>query len=188
MWLLIVSFRWCVLAPSLRHCAATPAWTTLPRQLAPSSRTQLRSTRCSQTSTGSISPMFRFVLLSLSFLPSCLLHTLVFSVRWSRILTLSTHSQEQASWVCQCEDRVVQRLEQDFKMTLQQQNSLEQWASWLDGVVSQALKPYEHNPVSLPKAAKVFLLNWSFYRWEEKRKQQYIRGVSTLRYYAKKLT
>ncbi|XP_026215870.1 MHC class II regulatory factor RFX1 isoform X2 [Anabas testudineus] len=74
-----------------------------------------------------------------------------------------TNVQEQASWVCQCEDRVVQRLEQDFKMTLQQQNSLEQWATWLDGVVSQVLKPYEHNPVALPKAAKVFLLNWSFY-------------------------
>uniref|UniRef100_A0A8C9YS71 Regulatory factor X1 n=1 Tax=Sander lucioperca TaxID=283035 RepID=A0A8C9YS71_SANLU len=74
-----------------------------------------------------------------------------------------TNVQEQASWVCQCEDRVVQRLEQDFKMTLQQQNSLEQWATWLDGVVSEALKPYEHSPVVLPKAAKVFLLNWSFY-------------------------
>nr|XP_020451705.1 MHC class II regulatory factor RFX1 isoform X2 [Monopterus albus] len=74
-----------------------------------------------------------------------------------------TNVQEQASWVCQCEDRVVQRLEQDFKMTLQQQNSLEQWATWLDGVVSQVLKPYEQNPVALPKAAKVFLLNWSFY-------------------------
>lgn len=74
-----------------------------------------------------------------------------------------TNVQEQASWVCQCEDHVVQRLEQDFKMTLQQQNSLEQWASWLDSVVAQALKPYENNPVSLPKAAKAFLLNWSFY-------------------------
>ncbi|XP_034543878.1 MHC class II regulatory factor RFX1 isoform X2 [Notolabrus celidotus] len=74
-----------------------------------------------------------------------------------------TNVQEQASWVCQCEDHVVQRIEQDFKMTLQQQNSLEQWATWLDGVVSQALKPYEHNAVALPKAAKVFLLNWSFY-------------------------
>uniref|UniRef100_A0A674PLH0 Regulatory factor X1 n=1 Tax=Takifugu rubripes TaxID=31033 RepID=A0A674PLH0_TAKRU len=71
--------------------------------------------------------------------------------------------QEQASWVCQCEDRVVLRLQQDFKMTLLQQNSLEQWASWLSSVVSQVLKPYEHNPVALPKAAKVFLLNWSFY-------------------------
>ncbi|KAM7393864.1 hypothetical protein PAMP_020701 [Pampus punctatissimus] len=74
-----------------------------------------------------------------------------------------TNVQEQASWVCQCDDRMVQRLEQDFKLTLQQQNSLEQWATWLAGVVSQALKPYEHNPTTLPKAAKVFLLNWSFY-------------------------
>uniref|UniRef100_A0A1A7WIG2 Regulatory factor X, 1b (Influences HLA class II expression) n=2 Tax=Iconisemion striatum TaxID=60296 RepID=A0A1A7WIG2_9TELE len=74
-----------------------------------------------------------------------------------------TNVQEQASWVCQCEDRVVQQLEQDFKATLQQQNSLEQWATWLDSVVSQVLKPYEQNPAVLPKAAKVFLLNWSFY-------------------------
>ncbi|KAF3844052.1 hypothetical protein F7725_016100 [Dissostichus mawsoni] len=74
-----------------------------------------------------------------------------------------TNVQEQASWVCQCGDSVVQRLEQDFKVTLQQQNSLEQWASWLDGVVTEALKPYEQNPSALPKAAKVFLLNWSFY-------------------------
>ncbi|KAM9391826.1 MHC class II regulatory factor RFX1a isoform 2-T2 [Pholidichthys leucotaenia] len=70
--------------------------------------------------------------------------------------------QEQASWVCRCEDRVVQRLEQDFKLTLQQQNSLEQWAAWLDGVVSQVLKPYQHSP-TFPKAAKLFLLKWSFY-------------------------
>ncbi|XP_073790607.1 MHC class II regulatory factor RFX1a isoform X5 [Danio rerio] len=70
--------------------------------------------------------------------------------------------QEQASWVCRCEDRVVQRLEQDFKLTLQQQNSLEQWAAWLDGVVSQVLKPYQSS-AALPKAAKLFLLKWSFY-------------------------
>ncbi|KAL1277704.1 hypothetical protein QQF64_024377 [Cirrhinus molitorella] len=70
--------------------------------------------------------------------------------------------QEQASWVCRCEDRVVQRLEQDFKLTLQQQNSLEQWAAWLDGVVSQVLKPYQSS-AAFPKAAKLFLLKWSFY-------------------------
>ncbi|KAJ8254215.1 hypothetical protein COCON_G00208270, partial [Conger conger] len=70
--------------------------------------------------------------------------------------------QEQASWVCRCEDRVVQRLEQDFKLTLQQQNSLEQWAAWLDGVVSQVLKPYQAS-AAFPKAAKLFLLKWSFY-------------------------
>ncbi|KAJ8401598.1 hypothetical protein AAFF_G00379150 [Aldrovandia affinis] len=70
--------------------------------------------------------------------------------------------QEQASWVCQCEEGVVQRLEQDFKATLQQQSSLEQWAAWLDNVVSQVLKPCEGRP-SLPKAARQFLLKWSFY-------------------------
>ncbi|CAJ0940787.1 unnamed protein product [Ranitomeya imitator] len=64
-----------------------------------------------------------------------------------------TNVQEQASWVCRCADRVVQRLEQDFKLTLQQQSSLEQWAVWLDGVVSQVLKPYQGNP-GFSKAAK----------------------------------
>ncbi|XP_063280179.1 transcription factor RFX3-like isoform X3 [Prinia subflava] len=70
--------------------------------------------------------------------------------------------QEQASWVCQCDDNVVQRLETDFKMTLQQQSTLEQWAAWLDNVMVQALKPYEGRP-SFPKAARQFLLKWSFY-------------------------
>ncbi|XP_041696919.1 MHC class II regulatory factor RFX1 [Coregonus clupeaformis] len=74
-----------------------------------------------------------------------------------------TNVQEQASWVCRCDDGVVQRLEQDFKQTLQQHNSLEQWAAWLDGVVSQVLKPYQHSPAAFPKAAKLFLLRWSFY-------------------------
>ncbi|XP_072031161.1 LOW QUALITY PROTEIN: DNA-binding protein RFX2-like [Amphiura filiformis] len=70
--------------------------------------------------------------------------------------------QEQASWVCQCEDKVVQKLEQDFKRTLQQQNSLEEWASWLEGVVNQILKPHENSP-NFAKAARQFLLKWSFY-------------------------
>ncbi|XP_062308478.1 DNA-binding protein RFX2 isoform X2 [Osmerus eperlanus] len=70
--------------------------------------------------------------------------------------------QEQASWVCQCDESVVQRLEQDFKVTLQQQSSLDQWASWLDNVVNQVLKPHEGSP-SFPRAARQFLLKWSFY-------------------------
>ncbi|XP_051508497.1 DNA-binding protein RFX2-like isoform X1 [Myxocyprinus asiaticus] len=70
--------------------------------------------------------------------------------------------QEQASWVCQCDESVVQRLEQDFKVTLQQQSSLDQWATWLDIVVNQVLKPYEGSP-SFPRAARQFLLKWSFY-------------------------
>lgn len=71
--------------------------------------------------------------------------------------------REQASWVCQCDNEIVARFEQDFKLTLQQQNSLEQWASWLKNVVKNALKPYEGKP-SFSKAARQFLLKWSFYR------------------------
>ncbi|XP_067250793.1 DNA-binding protein RFX2 isoform X3 [Chanodichthys erythropterus] len=70
--------------------------------------------------------------------------------------------QEQASWVCQCDESVVQRLEQDFKVTLQQQSSLDQWAAWLDNVVNQVLKPFDGSP-SFPRAARQFLLKWSFY-------------------------
>ncbi|XP_045475338.1 transcription factor RFX3 isoform X4 [Harmonia axyridis] len=70
--------------------------------------------------------------------------------------------REQASWVCQCENDILARFESDFKLTLQQQNSLEQWASWLKVVVKKALKPYEGKP-SFSKAARQFLLKWSFY-------------------------
>ncbi|XP_050304427.1 transcription factor RFX3 isoform X3 [Anthonomus grandis grandis] len=70
--------------------------------------------------------------------------------------------REQASWVCQCDSDLVSQFENDFKLTLQQQNSLEQWASWLKNVVKSALKPYEGRP-SFSKAARQFLLKWSFY-------------------------
>ncbi|XP_019763070.2 DNA-binding protein RFX2 isoform X1 [Dendroctonus ponderosae] len=70
--------------------------------------------------------------------------------------------REQASWVCQCDNEIVSRFENDFKLTLQQQNSLEQWASWLKNVVKSALKPYEGTP-TFSKAARQFLLKWSFY-------------------------
>ena len=65
--------------------------------------------------------------------------------------------------MCQCDDSLVQRLEADFKTTLQQQNSLEQWAAWLEDVVTTVLKPFESKP-EFPKAARQFLLKWSFYR------------------------
>lgn len=67
--------------------------------------------------------------------------------------------------MCQCDESVVQRLEQDFKVTLQQQSSLDQWATWLDNVVTQVLKPHQGSP-SFPKAARQFLLKWSFYRYD----------------------
>jgi regulatory factor X 1/2/3 len=64
--------------------------------------------------------------------------------------------------VCQCEPLIVQRFENDFKAALQQQNTLEQWASWLRMVVDTALEDYRGKP-SFPKAARQFLLKWSFY-------------------------
>ncbi|XP_060081474.1 DNA-binding protein RFX2-like isoform X1 [Ylistrum balloti] len=70
--------------------------------------------------------------------------------------------QEQASWVCQCDDSVVQQLQEDFKKTLECQNSLEDWAQWLEEVVNQVLKPHEGSD-NFPKAARQFLLKWSFY-------------------------
>ncbi|XP_023724003.2 DNA-binding protein RFX2, partial [Cryptotermes secundus] len=69
--------------------------------------------------------------------------------------------QAQASWVCQCDDSMVQ-LEVVFKKILHEQNSLEQWSAWLEGVISQVLKPYEGTP-NFAKAARQFLLKWSFY-------------------------
>lgn len=70
--------------------------------------------------------------------------------------------QEQASWVCQCDTAIVQRLENEFKAALQQQNTLEQWAAWLRLVVDQTLEEYRGKP-SYVKAARQFLLKWSFY-------------------------
>ncbi|CAF1309168.1 unnamed protein product [Didymodactylos carnosus] len=77
--------------------------------------------------------------------------------------------QEQASWVCECDDLVVQRFESDFKQQLQSQSTVEQWAQWLDDVVVNILKPHHNSPTTTydlqtyTKMAKQFLLNWSFY-------------------------
>lgn len=76
--------------------------------------------------------------------------------------------QEQASWVCECDESLVARLEHDFKTTLQQQNTLEQWAAWLEGVVHTVLEPYEGGGHEFTKAARQFLLKWSFYRYLHK--------------------
>jgi len=70
--------------------------------------------------------------------------------------------QEQSSWVCQCDESLIAKLEQDFKQTLAQQHSLEQWAKWLESVVAMVLEPHQGQE-SYPKAARNFLLNWSFY-------------------------
>lgn len=56
----------------------------------------------------------------------------------------------------------MKRLENEFKSALQQQNTLEQWAEWLRHVVDSILDEYEGQP-TFPKAARQFLLKWSFY-------------------------
>jgi regulatory factor X 1/2/3 len=70
--------------------------------------------------------------------------------------------QEQASWVCKCDLSTVQRIENEFKAALQQQNTLEQWAAWLRNVVDRALDEHRGR-ASFVKAARQFLLKWSFY-------------------------
>lgn len=56
----------------------------------------------------------------------------------------------------------MQQLENNFKAALQQENSLDQWATWLRQVVDTALEEHRGKP-SFPKAARQFLLKWSFY-------------------------
>ena len=71
--------------------------------------------------------------------------------------------EEQASWVCGCMGDMVPNLEQDFKATLAQQQTLEQWATWLEGVVDRILRPHLSSS-RFVQAARQFLLKWSFYR------------------------
>jgi regulatory factor X 1/2/3 len=52
---------------------------------------------------------------------------------------------------------MVQQLEDDFKNTLRDQKSLEQWEAWLKGIISQVLRTYEGKP-NFARAAKQFLL------------------------------
>jgi len=72
--------------------------------------------------------------------------------------------QEQAAWVCRCDPDFVNWLESDFKATLQNQATLEQWANWLESVVDRVMKPYENGPThEFARIARQFLLKWSFY-------------------------
>ncbi|VEL22788.1 unnamed protein product [Protopolystoma xenopodis] len=70
---------------------------------------------------------------------------------------------EQASWVCQCNDATISQLEQDFKRILQRQASLEEWANWLDRVVTGILQPLEGSTLAYTRAAHQLVLKWSFY-------------------------
>ena len=69
--------------------------------------------------------------------------------------------------MCQCEGNLVQSLETEFKNILGAPADLETWAQWLQSVVNKALSNSEADDGCGPtftKAARQFLLNWSFYR------------------------
>lgn len=56
--------------------------------------------------------------------------------------------QEQASWVSGCDNGSVERLERDFKETLQRQSTLADWAIWLETVIEQVLNKFSPNTIS----------------------------------------
>lgn len=72
--------------------------------------------------------------------------------------------QEQAGWVCACDQLMVQHLQSAFRDNLQHQKSLEEWAEWMEAVVDNILAKYHDKPLTtVGEVAKQFLLNWSFY-------------------------
>jgi hypothetical protein len=70
----------------------------------------------------------------------------------------------QTTQVCGCDRAVVSSIEKDFKEALSNQNSLEQWAVWLELVVDRSLAAVGHAG-DYGDAARQFLLKWSFYRY-----------------------
>ncbi|CAF1017462.1 unnamed protein product [Adineta steineri] len=72
--------------------------------------------------------------------------------------------QEQAWWICECDDNLVTRIEREFKNHLSSQSTLEDWSQWLDLLLNDLLKPYSNlSGEKYTKQAKQILLNWSFY-------------------------
>lgn len=57
---------------------------------------------------------------------------------------------------------IVVKLENEFKTTLQQESPLEKWGDWMKNVVDTVLLEYKGKE-SYPRAARQFLLKWSFY-------------------------
>jgi regulatory factor X 1/2/3 len=72
----------------------------------------------------------------------------------------------QGAWVCRCDPELVAWLENDFKITLHNQATLEQWVQWLERVVDRVIKPFENGSTQeFVRVARQFLLKWSFYRY-----------------------
>ncbi|XP_074599715.1 transcription factor RFX3-like isoform X2 [Brevipalpus obovatus] len=65
--------------------------------------------------------------------------------------------QEQASWVCQCDDHIVEQIEQSFKLLLSEPNPSERWAVWCEQVLDTCLQDNDVRP------ATQFFFKWGFY-------------------------
>jgi len=65
--------------------------------------------------------------------------------------------------VCGCDEVLILQLEEDFKLTLQNKSSLEDWAQWLRQLVDKLLQEHVEKP-NFASHARQFLLKWSFYR------------------------
>ena len=71
--------------------------------------------------------------------------------------------QEQAFWICNCNDKIINKTVSEFKNVLSDLNSIEQWTVWLESIVNYVLKPYRES-MNFPIIAREFLTKWSFYR------------------------
>lgn len=65
--------------------------------------------------------------------------------------------QEQASWVCQCDDEIVDQIEMSFKELLQQENPFDRWGTWCEQILDSCLQDNE------VKSATQFFFKWGFY-------------------------
>ena len=66
--------------------------------------------------------------------------------------------QEQAYWVCRCDDEIVEHIEQSFKNLLQQVDPFDRWSNWCDQVLESCLSDATDD-----KAATQFFFKWGFY-------------------------
>ena len=66
--------------------------------------------------------------------------------------------QEQASWICDCDDDLVEHIEHSFKALLQQDNPFDRWGIWCDQVLDTCLANIDDI-----KSAKQFFFKWEFY-------------------------
>ncbi|KAH7637837.1 dna-binding protein rfx2 [Dermatophagoides farinae] len=65
--------------------------------------------------------------------------------------------QEQASWVCGCNEEIVHQIESSFKGFLSDQCPYDRWAYWCEDVLNMSLSNHNNS------TAKQFFFKWEFY-------------------------